>query len=241
MIPARLVAGGVLALALVAGAGCNREARMAEQAAAQAAAAEQAASEGAAAFDAAVAGENWSLAKAQGEVLLAKYPHTDAAARVGERLPEVTAKADAQREEARLAGLWSYPRQAAGDGEQRSAVLWSKDEVDVGGGSPARVQLVFRDHPEWGRSSYLVLQAGDFDCHDRCRVPVTADDADPARMAAYRPDTDEAIAMFIEDDAALWRMAQDAATVTIEFPVKAGRTRTATFETAGLDPSRMPW
>ena len=241
MIPARLAAGGLLALALVAGAGCDREQRMAEQAAAQAAAAEQAASEGAAAFDAAVVDENWQLAKAQGDVLLAKYPNTDAAARVAGQLPEVAAKAEARREQDRLAGLWSYPRHAAGDGEQRSAVIWSKQEVDAGGGSPARVQLIFRDHPEWGRSSYLVLQAGDFDCHGGCRVPVAVDDAEPKRMAAYRPDTDEAIAMFINDDAALWRMAQDAETITIEFPVKAGGTRTATFETAGLDPSRLPW
>jgi len=237
----RLVSGGLLALAMVAGAGCNREERMAEQAAAQAAAKEQAAEDGAAAFDAAVADGNWALAKAQGDVLLAKYPGTDAAARVGERLAEVTAKADAGREQSRLAGLWSYPRQAAGDGEQRSAVIWSRGEVDVGQGSPGRVQLVFRDHPEWGRSSYLVLQAGDFDCYDRCRVPVSADGAEPVRMDAYRPDTDEAIAMFIEDDAALWRMAGKAGTITIEFPVKAGGTRTATFETGGLDPTNMPW
>lgn len=238
---ARLSGGVLLALAVVAGTGCNREQRMAEQAAAQAAAAEQAAAEGEAAFNAAVADENWSLARAQGDVLLAKHPTTEAAARVGERLPEVTEKADAQREEARLAGLWSYPRQAVGDGEQRSAVIWSTEEVDLGDGAPSRVQLVFRDHPEWGRSSYLVLQSGDFDCYGSCRVPVTVDDGAPQRMAAYRPDTDEAIAMFINDDAALWRLAQQANTLAIEFPVKAGGTRTATFEPAGLDPSRMPW
>ena len=238
---ARLAAGGLLALAVVAGAGCNREQRMAEQAAAQAAAAERAAGEAEAAFNAAVADGNWPLAKAQGDVLLARYPTTEAAARVGERMPEVTGKAEAQREDARLAGLWSYPRQAVGDGEQRSAVIWSKEEVDLGDGSRGRVQLVFRGHPEWGRSSYLVLQGGDFDCYGSCRVPVTVDDQAPRRMSAYRPDTDEAIAMFINDDAALWRMAQEAKTLAIEFPVKAGGTRTATFETAGLDPSHMSW
>lgn len=241
MSRARLPAAVVLGLAIAAGAGCNREERLAEQAAAQAAAAERAAEEGAAAFDAAVADQNWQLAKAQGDVLLAKYPTSAAAARVGERMPEVTAKAEAQREEARLAGLWSYPRQAAGTGEQRSAVIWSKEEVDLGDGAPSRVQLVFRDHPEWGRSSYLVLQSGDFDCYRKCRVPVTVDDGAATRMSAYRPDTDEAIAMFIEDDAALWRMAREAGTLAIEFPVEAGGTRTATFETGGLDPGRMPW
>lgn len=238
---ARIATAVLLALALVAGAGCNREQRLAEQAAAQAAAAERAAEEGEAAFEAALADGNWALARAQGDVLLAKYPASEAAARVGERLPEVTAKAETLREDARLAGLWSYPRQAVGDGEQRSAVIWSKEEVDLGDGAPSRVQLVFRDHPEWGRSSYLVLQSGDFDCYGRCRVPVSVDGSDPTRMSAYRPDTDEAIAMFINDDAALWRMAREAKTLAIEFPVKAGGTRTATFETAGLEPSRMPW
>src|SRR5690606_28513242 len=116
-----------------------------------------------------------------------------------------------------------------------------KEEVDLGDGSRGRVQLVFRDHPEWGRSSYLVLQGGDFDCYGSCRVPVTVDDQAPRRMSAYRPDTDEAIATLSNDDAALWRTAQAAKSLAIESPVKAGGTRTATFEAAGLDPSRMPW
>ena len=60
-------------------------------------------------------------------------------------------------------------------------------------------------------------------------------------MSAYRPKTDEAIAMFINDDRALWRMAQDADVLSVEFPVKAGGTRTATFEVAELNATRMPW
>ncbi len=55
-------------------------------------------------------------------------------------------------------------------------------------------------------------------------------------MAAHRPDTDEAIAMFIDDQNALWKLAHQAkTTLSIEFPVKAGGTRTAVFETGGLD------
>ena len=46
--------------------------------------------------------------------------------------------------------------------------------------------------------------------------------------------------MFIEDEAALWRIANDAGMVAVEFPVKAGGTRTALFEVGGLDPMRMP-
>jgi len=39
---------------------------------------------------------------------------------------------------------------------------------------------------------------------------------------------------------ALWKLARKAKTITIEFPVKAGGTRTAVFETGGVDASRMP-
>jgi hypothetical protein len=59
-------------------------------------------------------------------------------------------------------------------------------------------------------------------------------------MAASRPKTDEAIAMFIEDERALWRLAKDAKVLAVEFPVKAGGTRTAVFEVGGLDPSKLP-
>jgi hypothetical protein len=99
---------------------------------------------------------------------------------------------------------------------------------------------VFRDHASWGRSSYLVLQAGDFDCSPRCTVTVGVDDGEPMRMAARRPNTDDAIAMFINDAAALWEATAGATRITIEFPVRAGGTRTATFDVAGLDESKLP-
>jgi hypothetical protein len=100
--------------------------------------------------------------------------------------------------------------------------------------------LIFRDHPSWGKSSYLVLEKGDFNCYAGCKVQVQADDATPKAMAASRPKTDEAIAMFIEDERALWRMAKGAKRLSITFPVKAGGTRTAVFETGGLDASKLP-
>jgi len=59
-------------------------------------------------------------------------------------------------------------------------------------------------------------------------------------MAASRPKTDEAIAMFIEDEHALWRLTRDARQLSIEFPVKGGGTRTALFELGGLDRGQMP-
>ena len=57
-----------------------------------------------------------------------------------------------------------------------------------------------------------MLEKGDFDCYSGCKVQVRADDGAPKPMAASRPKTDEAIAMFIEDERALWRTARDAQT-----------------------------
>jgi hypothetical protein len=208
--------------------------------AAQAAAAEQEAKQAATAFDDAVSKQNWALAKAQGEVLLAEHPDSEAAKRVRPQLEDVIAKADAAREGLRTAGLWSYNAEPVKGGKQLSAAIYAKQDVDVDGSGAKPVRLIFRDHPSWGRSAYLVLQAGDFRCPGGCKVQVKVDDAAPKAMAATRPKTDEAIAMFIEDERALWRMTKDAKVIAIEFPTRDVGRRTALFEVAGLDRSKLP-
>ncbi|MGD9906352.1 MAG: hypothetical protein AB7U83_23005 [Vicinamibacterales bacterium] len=146
------------------------------------------------------------------------------------------ARLDAER----LAASWRYQEATVGGGAQLTAAILSADGVDADGQGPRPVQLVFRDHERWGRSSYLVLQGGDFACRPRCTVTVSADDAPPRPMAARRPPTDEAIAMFIEDAAALWQLTGGAARLSVVFPVAAGGTRTAVFEVGGLDAAKMP-
>jgi hypothetical protein len=153
---------------------------------------------------------------------------------------EARAQREARLEAERLAASWSYQQATVGGGRQVTAALRSANAVDTDGTGPRSVQLVFRDHAAWGRSSYLVLQSGDFACAPRCTVNVAADEAEPAPMVSRRPDTDEAIAMFINDARALWRLTAGATRITIEFPVKAGGTRTARFEVAGLDETKMP-
>lgn len=219
---------------------CDRKQRMAEQAAAQAAAAEDAAKGNEADFNAAVEQENWALARAQADVLIATYPQSQAAARVKDQYDAIKAKADAVREDARLAGLWSYNSEAAEGGKQLSAAIYANEPIETDGSGARQVRLIFRDHPSWGKSSYLVLQAGDFDCYGGCKVVVTADEGAPKSMAASRPKTDEAIAMFIEDEGGLWRLARKSQTIEIEFPVKAGGKRSATFEVGGLQGERLP-
>jgi len=230
-------------LGIVLLTGCeDRAAAAAAQAAAQAARNEQMASDAEREFDAAVSAHNWHLAKSHADVLLANWPDTEAAARVRAQFDEIKANAEAEREARRLAALWSYNVQAVKGGQQRSAAIYARDDLDVDGRGAKPVQLIFRDHPDWGRSSYLVLRSGDFAraCYRSCQVKVTVDETAARNMSAFRPDTDEAIAMFINDDKALWRRIRGANTLSIEFPVRDGTRRTAIFEIGGLERSRLP-
>ena len=165
-----------------------------------------------------------------------------AAARAAEAAADAKARDEtkARLEQERLAGLWRYQEATVGGGAQVTAAIFAAEGVDADGRGVRPVQLVFRDHEKWGRSGYLVLQAGDFACRPRCAVSVTVDDRAPESMAAWRPNTDEAIAMFIRDTAGLWRMTAAASQLHIEFPVTAGGTRTASFEVVALDETKMP-
>jgi hypothetical protein len=237
---ARLLATAVV-LALAACGPKEDPQAAAKAAASQQAQVEQAAESRAKEFEDAVARQDWKLARGYGDMLQMEQPNSAAARRITPKLEEVRAKLRAEDDKRRMAALWAYQTEPAKGGNQISAAMYSKDRVDTdGSGSKAPVRLIFRDHPEWGKSSYLVLEKGDFNCYSGCKVQVQVDDAKAKAMVASRPKTDEAIAMFIEDERALWRMAKDARTLTITFPVKAGGTRTAVFETGGLDATRLP-
>ena len=226
------------ALLLVACKGEDPQAA-AQAAAAQAAAEEQKAEAMAKQFEDAVAAQNWHLAKGYGEVLQIDHPTSAAAARIQPLLGEVKAKAEAEAQKRRLAALWSYGDEEAKGGRQLSAAIYSQEPLDTDGSGAHPVRLIFRDHPSWGRSAYLVLEAGDFDCYKGCRLKVVAD-GKTLTLPGSRPKTDEAIAMFIEDYRGLWKQMRKAQVLEIEFPVKAGGTRTAVFEVGGLDGSQMP-
>jgi hypothetical protein len=150
------------------------------------------------------------------------------------------AEADAAREADRMRALWTYADVPAAKGHQVSAAIRSTEDVDTGEGLPHSVLLVFRDHPAWGRSSYLVLNSGDFRCASRCTIAIAADGAPSKRVAAHRPTTHEAIALFIDDWRTLWRSATTTTRLSVSFDVKAGGTRTAEFDVGGLDQLRMP-
>lgn len=238
----RPLAAVALASVLVLSGCKDREAEAAAQAEALAAANEQAAAEAERAFDAAVADGNWALAKAQGDILFAKWPGTEAADRVRPRYDEAKSKGEAENNARRVAALWTYQTQPVRGGNQVSAAIYGREPVDVDGSGAKPVRLIFRDHPDWGRSSYLVLPGGDFAkrCYGSCRVTVTVDDQPPKQMVANRPQTDEAIAMFIDDEKALWRLTRDADIIRIAFPTRDVGEKTVEFEVAGLDRAKMP-
>ena len=211
----------------------------AQAAAAQAAAQEQAAETMGKQFDAAVAAKNWQLARGYGDVLQIDHPTSASAARVKPELAEIKAKAEAEQQQRRLAALWTYGDEPVTGGSQLSAAIYSQEPVDTDGSGAKPVRLIFRDHPEWGRSAYLVLEAGDFDCYLGCRLKVIAD-GKTHTLPGSRPKTDEAIAMFIDDHKRLWKLATSSEQLSIEFPTKAVGKRTAEFEMGGLEAWKMP-
>ncbi len=228
-----------LCLALSACKGEDPEAA-GKAAAAQKAAQEQAAGVMEKQFEDAVAAHNWRLAKGYGEVLQVDHPTTDAAARVKDQLGDVRAKAEAEAQQQRLAALWDYGDELVKpNGHQLSAAIYSQEPVDTDGGGAHPIRLIFRDHPSWGRSAYLVLQAGDFDCYSGCKLKVTLD-GKVVSLPGSRPKTDEAIAMFVDDHKALWKLAKTGTQLSIEFPTTAVGKRTAQFEVSGLQSEKLP-
>lgn len=211
----------------------------ARAAAAQAAAQEQAADAMARQFDDAVTARNWHLAKGYGDVLLMDHPTSTAAQRIKPLLEDIKTKAESEAQQRRLAALWSYGDEPVGkDSHQLSAAIYSQEPVDTDGSGARPVRLIFRDHPNWGRSAYLVLEAGDFDCYKGCKLKVIAD-GKAVTLPGSRPNTDEAIAMFIDDHKALWKLAKASKQLSIEFPTKQVGKRTAEYEVGGLDPAQL--
>ncbi len=232
----------VLAASALLFSACKRDdpQAAAQAAAAQAAQTEQAAEASAQQFDDAVAAQDWRMARNFGEILQVEHPTSEAAARIKPQLEEIKAKAEGEQQERRLSALWSYGDEPVkAGGQQLTAAIYSQEPVDTDGGGAHPVRLIFRDHPDWGRSAYLVLEAGDFNCYSGCQLKVIVD-GKAHMLPGSRPKTDEAIAMFIDDHKALWKFAKNARQLSIEFPTKTVGKRTAEFEVGGLEPSKLP-
>ncbi|QYR53341.1 hypothetical protein [Lysobacter soyae] len=189
-------------------------------------------------YKAAMAGQDWETARVQADTLRFDYAGTRAEAAVLADYDDLKDKSDKKREDRRMEALWDYQRNPEKKGEQITAAIYAKEKVDTPDGRSS-VLLIFRDHPEWGNSAYVVLDRADFDCWKGCKLKVTADEKE-FTIPGQRPDTKEAISMFINDQPKLWKLFKDARLVKIDLPIKGSGMHTATFESAGLDPARMP-
>lgn len=180
---------------------------------------------------------SWDIAVSLGSEVLANWPDSTAAAQVRKTLDETRDKAATIANTRRLAGLWSYTVTAEDGGTQYAAAIASKDAPKL---PSARLRLVLRQHPKWGRSVYLLLDNATFDCKGGCAtLPVSFDGDKPQHMKATIPPTGEP-ALFIDDDKGFIARLEKAKTITVGVKLKGSGEFNAEFEVGGFDPSRLP-
>lgn len=233
----RIILACMWALALVA---CGQGGTGEEGRAAMSAADHDAAQALLAAYEQARIEQNWEVAETQAEKLRRRYPDSEPAARLAETLPDTRERADEAREHRRLQDLWDYQKVAVAAGVQRSASIYSRT-VPAEEGGPAPVpdaQLVLRNHPEWGRSAYLLLEQANFQCGDPCRVGIRFDTSEPQPFAARQADSGTGPALFIEDESGFVAAMVQAQKVRVELPKGSGLLASVTFEVSGYDAAR---
>jgi hypothetical protein len=191
-------------------------------------------------YQAARTAGNPQAAEAAADKLREKYPDSSAAHELDATLDDVRKAAEAQREGARLRKLWDYQANDVGKGVQRTATIFSK-VPDLGDDAPAAApdaQLVLRDHPEWGRSVYLLLAQSKFSCGKPCTLQLAFDDAPLETWPGKQADSGHGPALFVEDEPRFMKALPGAKKLKLVLPKNSGSLNSLTFEVAGYDPSR---
>jgi ribosomal protein L12E/L44/L45/RPP1/RPP2 len=184
-------------------------------------------------YDQAREAGQYELAQAYANQLLHDAPDTVAAREVQATVADTGIHVDEARDKRRLEKLWSYNielMEGGGDGVVHSAAIYAtrdsnKDNVPV--------RLVLRRHPKWGRSVYLVLDKGEFDCAPGCKVAIKFDDTAPQMFSVTKSDLNKQ-AMFIDDEQTIREKLESIRVITIDVSV-AGKPRTLSFEVGGFD------
>ncbi len=239
--PEALARASLLAVALLLLSACGpspEEQRAAAEAAAQAREAKVAPT--LALYREAKAKGDAALALASATVVMTDAPGGAAAAEVEANLESLREEAAAQAETKRLQGLWAYLSTLI-DGEvtaQRSASMRNlkpegSEEAVM---APPTVQLVLRNDPRWGQSTYLVIEDGVFDCGSPCAFQLRFDGGDPQRFAGEASSTGTHPALFINDDKRFIAALKD--TKRLEVLPANGKGQALVFEVGGYDPER---
>lgn len=186
--------------------------------------------------------DDFRIAVASAEVILADGPGTAAAAEVADGLEALREAAKTQVESERLKALWSYvSTPIAGESKPQRAASMRNRRPDTD--DPASfavvptVQLVLRDDPRWGQSVYLVIEDGSFECGRPCAFRIAFDDAESKRFAGDASSTGARPALFISDDAGFIRLL-DAASATIRIAPVDGKADAIEFEVGGFNIGR---
>ncbi len=182
----------------------------------------------------------YELAQAYANQLLHDAPDTVAAREVQGTLTDTGIKADQMRDKRRLSGLWTYNTElleGGGDNVVHTAAIYATRDPNDVNSDEVPVRLVLRRHPKWGRSAYLVLDHGQFDCPPGCKVPIKFDD-EPARMIASSKSDQNKQAMFIDDEESIRNILDKIRVITINTSVD-GRPRAISFEVGGFDRAQL--
>ena len=227
----------LLVLSCLLATGCTQPE---EEAGALSAADQVRASEMLAAFESARKDRNWEVAEAHADELRTEFPDSDAAAKLTPSLEDVRTQASQQRDVRRLRDLWDYQSVPRGKGHQRTATVYSRTPV-VEEGMPAiqpDAQLVLREHPEWGRSSYLLFAQSKFRCGPPCRMDISFDGGDKQSFSGKQADSGKGPALFIEDDTRFIKLMSAARELRIQLPKGSGSATSLVFEVSGFDAAR---
>jgi len=190
------------------------------------------------AYETARSAGNAEVAEAAADQLRERYPDSAQARALEPTLEAVRAAAEAARETRRLRGLWDYQVNAVGSSTQRSASIFSRTP-DLGEDQPAAMpdaQLVLRDHPEWGRSAYLLLAQSKFACGKPCTLQLAFDEGAPASWQGKQADSGKGPALFIEDEQAFIAALRAAKELKVVLPKGSGSIGTLVFEVGGFVP-----
>ncbi len=193
------------------------------------------------AYEAARVAGNPEAAELQADQLRGKYPESSATGKLAPTLTQVRAEAEASRETRRLAALWDYQSNPIGNGQQRSASIFSRT-VPAEDGEVAQspdAQLVLRDHPSWGSSAYLLLAQSKFSCGRPCTMQIAFDDGEKRSFAGKQADSGKGPALFVEDQQLFIAAMSKARFVRIVLPKGSGTIPSVVFDVGGYAPERF--
>lgn len=171
------------------------------------------------------------LAVSIGDEIMQKYPHSDAAKALADKLPKLKAKAAAETEKTRLANLWLYQVSPMAGGTQSTATIGNSEPGDI------KANLILRRHTEWGTSAYLYAnQEKGFVCRGDCTVQVKFDGKVHAFKAVTPSDGRPALMFRHEKD--FIHLLEKAGKVTIPVTIQGKGKQELVYETGGFNPDK---